>query len=58
MQERTESKAVRIAANSKLVGIVRLDDLSNAVELTRALIAGGIRCIEFTLTNLEAVAAT
>jgi len=40
----------------KVVAIVRLDDLSTAVDLTRALIAGGIRIIEFTLTNPEAVA--
>lgn len=41
----------------KIVGIVRLDDLSIAVDLARALAAGGVRVIEFTLTNPDAVAA-
>ncbi len=40
----------------KLVAIVRLDDLSIAAELTQALLDGGIRIIEFTLTNPAAVA--
>jgi 2-dehydro-3-deoxyphosphogluconate aldolase/(4S)-4-hydroxy-2-oxoglutarate aldolase len=34
-----------------VVAVVRLDDLSAAVELTGALIAGGITAIEFTFTN-------
>jgi len=42
-------------ATYKVVAIVRLDDLSPAVDLTKSLIAGGIRVIEFTLTNPEAV---
>jgi 2-dehydro-3-deoxyphosphogluconate aldolase/(4S)-4-hydroxy-2-oxoglutarate aldolase len=37
-----------------VVAVVRLDDLSAAVELTQALIAGGISCIEFTFTNPRA----
>lgn len=37
--------------------IVRLPDLKHAVPLSRALVAGGIRAIEFTLTNRTAVAA-
>ena len=37
-----------------VVAIVRLDDLSAAVPLTEALIAGGIRAIEFTFTNRQA----
>jgi len=39
---------------AKIVAIVRLDDLSIAAALTDALIAGGIRVIEFTLTNPQA----
>lgn len=39
----------------KIVAIVRLDDLSIAQDLTAALVAGGIRAIEFTLTNPDAV---
>ncbi len=39
----------------KIVAIVRLDDLSAAQHISAALIEGGIRAIEFTLTNPEAV---
>ena len=49
--------ALEIIAKHKLVAIVRLDDLSIAKELTAALVDGGIRAIEFTLTNRDAVAA-
>jgi 2-dehydro-3-deoxyphosphogluconate aldolase/(4S)-4-hydroxy-2-oxoglutarate aldolase len=38
-----------------IVAIVRLDDLSQAVSLTRALIDGGVNVIEFTLTNPDAI---
>ncbi len=38
-------------AEHKIVAIVRLDDLSIAQHLTDALVEGGIRIIEFTLTN-------
>ena len=48
--------ALDIIAQNKLVAIVRLDDLSLATDLTKALIDGGIRAIEFTLTNPDAVA--
>lgn len=47
--------ALDIIAENKIVAIVRLDDLSIAKELTSALIDGGIRAIEFTLTNPAAV---
>jgi 2-dehydro-3-deoxyphosphogluconate aldolase/(4S)-4-hydroxy-2-oxoglutarate aldolase len=47
--------ALDIIAQYKLVAIVRLDDLSIAKELSRALIDGGIRAIEFTLTNSQAI---
>lgn len=39
----------------KIVAIVRLDDLSTARHITEALVEGGIRAIEFTLTNPQAV---
>jgi 2-dehydro-3-deoxyphosphogluconate aldolase/(4S)-4-hydroxy-2-oxoglutarate aldolase len=48
--------ALDIIAKNKLVAIVRLDDLSIAKELSSALVDGGIRAIEFTLTNPAAVA--
>ena len=47
--------ALDIIAESKIVAIVRLDDLSTAKNITDALTAGGIRAIEFTLTNAAAV---
>lgn len=38
-------------AESGLVAIVRLDDLSAAVAVTEALLRGGVRSVEFTFTN-------
>lgn len=43
-----------------IVAVVRLDDLSTAVDVARALIAGGVTAIEYTFTNPragEAIAA-
>lgn len=40
-----------------VVAIVRLDDLSSATYVVRALAAGGVPCIELTLTNRKAVSA-
>lgn len=34
-----------------VVAVVRLDDLSAVVPLTEALVAGGVRAVEFTFTN-------
>lgn len=45
----------------KIIAIVRLDDYASAVDVARALAAGGIRVLEFTLTGtgaIEAIAAT
>ncbi|MCL5946952.1 MAG: bifunctional 4-hydroxy-2-oxoglutarate aldolase/2-dehydro-3-deoxy-phosphogluconate aldolase [Chloroflexi bacterium] len=39
-----------------VTAVVRLDDLSKAHALTEALLHGGIRCIELTLTNRHAIA--
>lgn len=50
-------KTINEINTSKVIAIVRLDDLSNAVKLTRALLSGGINVIEFTLTNPEAMQA-
>ena len=44
-----------IIQKHKIVAIVRLDDLSTAQHITEALVEGGIRVIEFTLTNPDAV---
>jgi 2-dehydro-3-deoxyphosphogluconate aldolase/(4S)-4-hydroxy-2-oxoglutarate aldolase len=40
-----------------VIAVVRLDDLSRAVPLTEALVAGGVRAVEFTFTNPTAAAA-
>lgn len=39
------------------IAIVRLSDLSKAVEIARALLAGGITALEYTLTNRDALRA-
>jgi 2-dehydro-3-deoxyphosphogluconate aldolase / (4S)-4-hydroxy-2-oxoglutarate aldolase len=39
----------------KPIAIVRLDDLDDALKLSRALLMGGITSIEFTLTNPQAI---
>ncbi len=46
---------LEILEHHKIVAIVRLDDLSTARHITEALVEGGIRAIEFTLTNPDAV---
>src|ERR687894_1923420 len=43
-----------------VIAVVRLNDLSQAVPLTEALVSGGVRAVEFTFTNpaaAEAIAA-
>lgn len=40
-----------------VIAVVRLDDLSRAASLTEALVAGGVRAVEFTFTNRAAAAA-
>jgi 2-dehydro-3-deoxyphosphogluconate aldolase/(4S)-4-hydroxy-2-oxoglutarate aldolase len=44
----------KILPPRKPIAIVRLDDLSEAIQLSRALLEGGITKLEFTLTNQEA----
>lgn len=39
------------------IAIVRLDDLSGAVDIGKALTMGGVKTLEFTLTNRRAVDA-
>src|SRR5689334_20730854 len=46
--------------SKKIVAIVRLDDYARAIEVARALVAGGVSVLEFTLTGKganEAIAA-
>ncbi len=46
-----------VVGAGRVIAIIRLPDLSNAVELTRALLDGGIRAVEFTLSNPAAPSA-
>ncbi|HEY4386792.1 MAG TPA: bifunctional 4-hydroxy-2-oxoglutarate aldolase/2-dehydro-3-deoxy-phosphogluconate aldolase [Ktedonobacteraceae bacterium] len=39
----------------KPIAIIRLDDLTHDLEICRALLAGGITVLEFTLTNSRAI---
>ena len=45
---------VELVLQTRLVAIIRLEDLSTAHDLVSAMVAGGIRVIEFTLTNSQA----
>jgi 2-dehydro-3-deoxyphosphogluconate aldolase/(4S)-4-hydroxy-2-oxoglutarate aldolase len=56
----TALEGVAFLSTAKLAVIIRLPDLTNAVELAQALIVGGIKVLEFTLTSpgaLEAITA-
>lgn len=57
VQMQTVEQVLQITGIGKIVAIVRLADLSQAVALSRALLAGGITALEFTLTNSEALKA-
>lgn len=48
---------VRGIEESGVVAVVRLEDLSDAVHVARALAKGGVRGIEFTFTNPRAAQA-
>jgi 2-dehydro-3-deoxyphosphogluconate aldolase / (4S)-4-hydroxy-2-oxoglutarate aldolase len=54
--EKRVSTAQRIQEHG-IVAVVRLDDLAGAVPLTEALVAGGVRAVEFTFTNPKAAHA-
>lgn len=47
----------RIIRRRQPVAIVRLDDLSEAIQLSEALCEGGINALEFTFTNAQAAQA-
>lgn len=53
----TSEHVLNIISTNPLVVIVRLADLSAAVSLTQALLAGGVTVLEFTLTNPAALTA-
>ena len=55
------STVINAILETKIVAIVRLERYDRAVEITRALLAGGISVVEFTLTGVgayDAIAAT
>lgn len=49
------NKVMELVAHHRLVAIIRLDDLSQAVEISQALLAGGIVVQEYTMTNPAAL---
>ncbi|MCC6507570.1 MAG: bifunctional 4-hydroxy-2-oxoglutarate aldolase/2-dehydro-3-deoxy-phosphogluconate aldolase [Pirellulaceae bacterium] len=50
-----KSQVLQLIQRLRIVAIVRLDDLSQAVNISSALAAGGILAQEFTLTNPDAL---
>lgn len=55
------SATIETLRQKRLIAIVRLEDLSESVELAKALVQGGVFLLEFTLTNpaaIQAIAAT
>jgi len=51
------AEVLEIIRVHRIIAIVRLNDLSTAIDLSRALLAGGIRALEFTLSNPAAIKA-
>jgi 2-dehydro-3-deoxyphosphogluconate aldolase / (4S)-4-hydroxy-2-oxoglutarate aldolase len=45
----------KLLTNKCIVAIVRLDDLSQSESIVQALLDGGIRAVEFTLTNMDSL---
>lgn len=52
-----KNNVLEIVSTTRLVAIIRLDDLSQAVQLSKALLAGGVVAQEFTLSNPRALDA-
>ncbi len=50
-------EVLEIIRAHRIIAIVRLNDLSTAIDLSRALLDGGIRALEFTLSNPDAIKA-
>jgi 2-dehydro-3-deoxyphosphogluconate aldolase / (4S)-4-hydroxy-2-oxoglutarate aldolase len=53
----TYEKIQSLVARHRLVAIIRLDDLSHAVEISQALLDGGVYLQEYTLSNPAALEA-
>jgi 2-dehydro-3-deoxyphosphogluconate aldolase / (4S)-4-hydroxy-2-oxoglutarate aldolase len=54
---KSSTDRVHFLAQAKLVAIIRLPDLSGAVEMSRALVSGGFKVLEFTLNSPGALEA-
>ncbi|MGJ3237145.1 MAG: bifunctional 4-hydroxy-2-oxoglutarate aldolase/2-dehydro-3-deoxy-phosphogluconate aldolase [Anaerolineae bacterium] len=52
-----KTEAIAILKQHRIAVVIRLSDLSQAQALSEALLAGGIRILEFTLTNPDAYEA-
>jgi 2-dehydro-3-deoxyphosphogluconate aldolase / (4S)-4-hydroxy-2-oxoglutarate aldolase len=52
-----KSTVLELISKTRLVAIIRLDDLSQALQLSKALLAGGVVAQEFTLSNPKALEA-
>ena len=44
----------RLLHEHGVIAVVRLEDLTSAIDVTRALVAGGVTAVEFTFTNPRA----
>lgn len=56
-QDAVEDRPETLLPARQPIAIIRLPDLTHAVSLSRALVEGGIRVLEFTLTNRTALSA-
>lgn len=52
---KSKADVLQLVERTRIVAIVRLDDLSQAIAISRALAQGGIVAQEFTLTNPDAL---
>lgn len=52
---KSKNEILQLLERKRIVAIVRLDDLTQAIQLSRALAEGGIVAQEFTLTNPDAL---
>lgn len=52
-----KSAGTDVVEHDGVVAVVRLNDLSRAAPLVEALVAGGVRAVEFTFTNPAAAGA-
>ncbi len=52
---KSKADVLQLIERTRIVAIVRLDDLTQAIAISRALAQGGILALEFTLTNPDAL---